>query len=216
MKFRRYRSASRSAIARSASSSCPFLMICSGAAILFTFYLLPFTFYLLLKWDLWDLWDLCVSLSLCLSVSLFPVSLSLSLCLCGHFSSSPDLAGHLQQRQVDRQQDRDHYAGHRQQDRRFNQAGQLPEFGFRLRVIKPGDLIEHLSQRSRALAHANHINGQFRHPTRRGEAFGERFPFADFRERRLSRSQQVAVGDRLEGDLESFDDGDATRAHRPN
>src|SRR5262249_28762471 len=39
-----------------------------------SFYLLPFTFYLLLKWDLWDLW---VSLSLSLSVPCLSVSLSL-------------------------------------------------------------------------------------------------------------------------------------------
>src|SRR5262245_34555549 len=122
------------AASRSADPFCPFMTLCSDAAI---------------------------SLTLCYATEpqshggkekkrLPLFSFFSALCLCASVAislSCPHLADHLQQGQVNRHQDRDHDAGHKQQDHRLDETGQLPELRFGLRVVEPGDLVEHLAQR---------------------------------------------------------------------
>src|SRR4029434_10782803 len=79
-------------------------------------------------------------------------------------SRIPRRTDHLQERQVDCQQNRDHDESHSHEYRRLNEGRALCERDRTLSVVKPGDLVEHLLQGTRTLADTDHVYGELRHP----------------------------------------------------
>src|SRR5258705_3761445 len=105
-------------------------------------------------------------------------------------SDTRSAGNRLDNRQVNGQQNRDHDSAHDDKDRRLKRGRQLLKAYFGFRVIEHSDFVEHLTQTSRALADADHVQRQEWQPASRFEALCERPAFTyKWKDRRTTPPQ---------------------------
>ncbi len=120
----------------------------------------------------------------------------------------------LEERHVERQQERGDDDAHDHEQQRFDQRDEPLHVGRDLLVVEVGDGVQHLLERAGRLADFGHLDGHVGENAARLERRRERLPFAHARRHDLELAGDVLIADRPGRDVERVDERQAAAEQR--